>query len=347
MPNMKTPGDPVAKTPPPSVDLAAELADVKAQLARVLDVLASVCVYSDVPIDAKTARRLGRKDKVASNFGALNAGPFSARKRAARIQSLLSHVQPPDALVPSRSQPDARQGRGGASLGELWALLAPYAKTPAGQEHPTIEVVRFRLGGAEADRMILDQHSAALLNVQRPLEDPWLRGKLIEAILKRMDALRQTHLSEDPSEVLDEAPEVALAHGGHAAATLRGQAAVEHWFREGILMRSEPFGRAWGLTPQGLGAAVRRGELFSLKHGRNRLYLRALLDLDRAAVARVTRELRHASDADQLVFWMKKHGGLGGQTAVAAVAAGKAARVAEIARGWAEERGLTHGDPAP
>lgn len=84
---------------------------------------------------------------------------------------------------------------------------------------------------------------------------------------------------------------------------------------------------------------MERGELFSIKHGNRRFYVAALLELSRADVAQVCKALGHAAPEEQLMFWLRVHGGLAGRTAVEAVAADQVGRVTELAQDWAEERG--------
>jgi hypothetical protein len=133
---------------------------------------------------------------------------------------------------------------------------------------------------------------------------------------------------------------VASDERGVDGASLRGQAAVARWITVGVLVSSSSFADAWGITRQALEQAVARGELFSIKHGNKRFYPRPLLSLDRQAVAMVCKALGRADGVEKLIFWQRTQGGLRGQSAVQAVAAGQVERVAQLAYDWAEENGL-------
>lgn len=148
----------------------------------------------------------------------------------------------------------------------------------------------------------------------------------------------ETRLAELTHERAGDAPVSTVI--GLGAATLRGQEAVARWIEEGTLMASAEFAQAWGISRQALDQAVERGELFSMKLGNKRFYPRELLRLDRPTVARVCKALGDASAAEKLVFWLRRHGGLGGVSAVEAAVGGKVDRVARLAKAWAEESGL-------
>lgn len=148
----------------------------------------------------------------------------------------------------------------------------------------------------------------------------------------------ESKLAELTHERVGNAPASTVI--GLDAAALRGQEAVARWIEDGTLMASAEFAQAWGISRQALDQAVERGELFSMKLGNKRFYPHELLRLDRPTVARVCKALGDASAAEKLVFWLRRHGGLGGVSAVDAAAGGKVDRVAQVAQAWAEENGL-------
>ena len=119
-----------------------------------------------------------------------------------------------------------------------------------------------------------------------------------------------------------------------------GQSSLAQWVEDGTLLPSAAFAAAWGLTRQALDQAVERNDLFSVKLGNKRYFLGALVPLDRSAVAMVCRALGSAVASEKLLFWLRKQGALGGKTVADIVAAGGHLRAAEVARDWAEERGL-------
>lgn len=130
---------------------------------------------------------------------------------------------------------------------------------------------------------------------------------------------------------------------GFRAAVARGQEAVARWVEDGTLMSSPEFAHSWGISRQALDQAVKRGELFSMKLGNKRFYPREFLRLERPIVARVCKALGEASAVEKLIFWLRKHGGLGGASAVDAAANGKVERVAQLAQAWADENRLANG----
>ena len=148
----------------------------------------------------------------------------------------------------------------------------------------------------------------------------------------------ENRLAKLTNEPMGDAP--ASAVSGFRAAAARGQEAVARWVEDGTLMASAEFAQAWGISRQALDQAVERGELFSMKLGNKRFYPRDLLRLDRPTVARVCKSLGDASAVEKLIFWLRKHGGLGGASAVDAAVGGKVDRVAQLAEAWAEENGL-------
>lgn len=130
---------------------------------------------------------------------------------------------------------------------------------------------------------------------------------------------------------------------GLEGAKLRGQAALAAMVADGTLVPSQDFVDKWGLTRQALEQAVGRSELFSLKIGNKRYYPSAVLNLSREDVSLVCKALGRAEPNEKLLFWLRKHGGMGGKTVAQAIAAGQVERAAQIADDWAEERGLTVG----
>lgn len=102
-----------------------------------------------------------------------------------------------------------------------------------------------------------------------------------------------------------------------AEAQRQGEAARLDWVRSGEIVPAKVLAEYWGLTPQALSAAQRRGELRALLVKRQRYYPREFLQLERDAVAAVTRALGGLSPEEQLIFWTREHGELEGLTAPA------------------------------
>jgi hypothetical protein len=132
----------------------------------------------------------------------------------------------------------------------------------------------------------------------------------------------------------------AVSSSGVDGALVRGEAAKAGWVRDGVVIPAKELGLAWDMTPQGLGRAADRGELFALKVN-NRLYYPAcFVALDRETVAAVTSALGELSPAEKLVFWLRTHGSLGGKTVAAALEhSSNLTRVVQLASAWAQEAG--------
>ena len=132
-----------------------------------------------------------------------------------------------------------------------------------------------------------------------------------------------------------------LAPAGLEAALARGEAARIAWVQDGEVVPAKDLAGRWGLTPQALGPAAARGEVFSLTLQRQRYYPREFLDLERSTVASVCRPMAHVSPAEQLVFWKRPHGALGGKKVAEALAGPEAAtqlpRIVQLAQSWATE----------
>ena len=132
----------------------------------------------------------------------------------------------------------------------------------------------------------------------------------------------------------------ALACGGLAGATARGEAARVQWVKDDLVVSGEQLAQAWGLTRQALAPAAERGEVFAVKIGNRLYYPQAFLDLDRETVATVCRALGDLGASEKLMFWLREHGALGGRGIAVALDAGVAvAKVERLAAAWARERG--------
>jgi hypothetical protein len=104
------------------------------------------------------------------------------------------------------------------------------------------------------------------------------------------------------------------AQRGLTGATALGEAARMEWVRSGEIVPAKALSDSWGLTPKALGSAGKRGELFALTLRKRRYYPSEFLKLDRNDVAAVCKQLKGLDPAEQLVFWKRKHGSLGGKT---------------------------------
>jgi hypothetical protein len=134
----------------------------------------------------------------------------------------------------------------------------------------------------------------------------------------------------------------AQAAGGLAGAVARGEAARVQWVKEGLVVSGEQLAQAWGLTRQALAPAAERGEVFAVKVGNRLYYPHAFLGMERAAVAAICHALGDLGASEKLIFWLRKHGALAGNSVAAALEAGVGlAKVERLAAAWARERGAS------
>lgn len=132
----------------------------------------------------------------------------------------------------------------------------------------------------------------------------------------------------------------AVAAGGLAGATARGEAARVQWVKDGVVVPGEQLSKAWGLTRQALAPAAERGDVCAVKIGNRLYYPRSFLVLEREAVATVCRALGGVGSSEKLMFWLRDHGALAGKGVAAALQAGvPLAKVERLAHAWARERG--------
>jgi hypothetical protein len=176
----------------------------------------------------------------------------------------------------------------------------------------------------------IDQLEATVVRLRRDL------GSMRTAMRKQGLELRGPASSHQRSP--DAVPQATS--GGLGGATVRGEAARVQWIKDGLVVAGEQLAQAWGLTRQALALAADRGEVFAVKV-RNRLYYpQAFLALDRDAVASVCRALGDIGASEKLMFWLRDHGALAGNSVARALEAGTpVARIERLAAAWARERG--------
>lgn len=132
---------------------------------------------------------------------------------------------------------------------------------------------------------------------------------------------------------------VSLPHHGISSAPARaellGEARLVSWTQDGMLVEVSKVEAAWGVKRQAVDAARQRGEIFSVWVRGKHWYPGDVLKLERAALAAINRALGDVDPSSKLLFLMRKHGALGGQTAADAVAQGKFDDVLRLASDWA------------
>ena len=100
-----------------------------------------------------------------------------------------------------------------------------------------------------------------------------------------------------------------------SAAVTSGEAARLEWVTSGEVVPAKKLAGAWGLTPQALGPAAKRGQLFAVVIKGLRYYPKEFLKLERDDVAAVCKQLEPLEPSQKLFFWKQQHGALGGRTA--------------------------------
>ena len=102
----------------------------------------------------------------------------------------------------------------------------------------------------------------------------------------------------------------------------------------GTLISSEEFATSSGMSTQDLAGAESRDELFSFLVGRKHWYTANLLEIGTEGTAELCRALAGLDPASKLVFFRRKHDGLGDKTVGQAVGEGNLARALELALVW-------------
>lgn len=113
------------------------------------------------------------------------------------------------------------------------------------------------------------------------------------------------------------------------------------WVKSGEVVPARTLADVWGLTPQALGPAADRGEVFAVVIKRQRYYPKEFLELDRDDVSAVSKALGSLPPAEKLIFWKRPHGALAGKTVLQSLSGkrdeARLGRVAQLARTWAAE----------
>jgi hypothetical protein len=91
---------------------------------------------------------------------------------------------------------------------------------------------------------------------------------------------------------------------------------------------------AWGLTRQGVDAALDRGEIFSIWVKGQHWYPSEALEFSRKDMQAINHALGDTAPSSKLLFLLHKHGAVGGMTAADAVSTGKLDGVLRLASQW-------------
>lgn len=118
-----------------------------------------------------------------------------------------------------------------------------------------------------------------------------------------------------------------------AVAQQRGEALIASLVREGSLIDGETLASAWGITRQALDKARERGEIFSVRMGRQHFYPVAALSFLRRDFESINRSFHpDIAAGTKLIFFNRKHGSLGGRTV--AESADRLTDILRLAAGW-------------
>lgn len=103
------------------------------------------------------------------------------------------------------------------------------------------------------------------------------------------------------------------------------------------MLTATDYAAARGIPASVLPELEARGEMFSLDIEGARWYPSELLKLSPDEASAVCRTLAGEDPARQLIFIMRRHGSLAGQTITAAIAQGQLAKVLRLAQAWRHE----------
>lgn len=127
----------------------------------------------------------------------------------------------------------------------------------------------------------------------------------------------------------------SFSEGGLEGAIERGQAARRAWLREGVVLSSADFAAQLRVTPDELASLRSRGELLSVDVDGEDCWPAELLRLPLEQASLLCRSLNGCDDVAKLMFFIRRHGALGGQTAAEAAAHGRLADALSLAATWA------------
>lgn len=133
------------------------------------------------------------------------------------------------------------------------------------------------------------------------------------------------------ARTMEERPAQSVTGAG--AALQRGEALIASMVRQGSLINGETLASAWGITRQALDKARERGELFSVRMGRQHYYPVAALSFLRRDFESINRSFHpDIAAGTKLIFFNRKHGSLGGKTV--AESADRLTDILRLAAGW-------------
>lgn len=130
-------------------------------------------------------------------------------------------------------------------------------------------------------------------------------------------------------------PSMGAASTAPMRAEVRGEARLVNWTQDGTLVEGGKVEAAWGVKRQTVDAARERGEIFSVWVKGQHWYPSEALKLERGALAAINRALGDVDPSSKLLFFVRRHGALGGHTVADAVTDGKFDGALRLAMDWA------------
>ena len=102
----------------------------------------------------------------------------------------------------------------------------------------------------------------------------------------------------------------------------RGARRLTRWTQDGTLIAPQQLAKARGQDPQTLQAAVHRGDVFDVWVDNAPYFAAVFTAMGIDATAKVCQALGGLTASAKLMFLMREHGGLNGQTVLQALASG-------------------------
>ncbi|WUR11470.1 hypothetical protein E7V67_017345 [[Empedobacter] haloabium] len=146
-------------------------------------------------------------------------------------------------------------------------------------------------------------------------------------------AARRAPMPELDDDGDNEEVRLPPAVSSRAVAQQRGEALIASLVRQGSLIDGETLASAWGITRQALDKARERGEIFSVRMGRQHFYPVAALSFLRRDFESINRSFHpDIAAGTKLIFFNRQHGSLGGRTV--AESADRLTDILRLAAGW-------------
>lgn len=269
-------------------------------------------------------------DAESNNAAEWEAPPADLGHHAAQdYQSLMMHVE---AVKLLQQNP--------ALVDQALTTLARWRQTADARSFPLLDEWQDILMSRAWTRAVARDERGNQLRQASPLGTV-LPQETRLAIIAHVRALKQAAQSSSaktaPGDAAAAQP-IAPATGGFEDAMARGRDVKREWTRDGTLVTPEVFAQARGVSVQDLRDVEAAGTLFSMVVDDASYYLAELLKFAPADAAAVCLALGGEEPASKVIFFMRKHGMLGGKTVAQAVEGGRLDAVLSAAEAWRERR---------